>query len=225
MNKFVIRIADLNIEINHRYDYVFDLCKDYVIDDNHVDISVKCLDEQYNAYPKFDKGYNEAICLYENIAEKIVEYNRVLIHGGAIIYKELAYLFLAPSKTGKSTHIKMWLDNIDGVKIINGDKPIIDSCGYVYGTPWCGKEGYNTNLKCKIGGVVILNRDEHNHIEDSSFANNLVFILSQLYKNNEFEKSINIIDQAFKGIPIYKLGCNKEIEAAKICFNKIVKEG
>lgn len=223
MKKFVIKIADLYIEINHRYDLVFKACKDYIVESDDIDIVAKCNDEDIGKHMENSIEYSESICLLESIASKLWPFNKVLIHGAAIEYDGLGYLFLAPSGTGKSTHISLWKDNIEGVSIINGDKPIIDKNGYVYGTPWCGKEGWNKNKSAKIGGIVILSRDSYNHIERSSLSDNLAFILSQIYKDDSFEHNINIVDQAFKDIPVYKLGCTKDVQAAEICFKAIIK--
>lgn len=222
MNSFVINMADLYIRIDHKYDYVFNICKDYITQNGNIDIIAKCSDEDINKHLQNSLGYSEGICLYESIGNQLHKFNKALIHAAVIEYNGLAYLFLAKSGTGKSTHIALWKKTIPNVSIINGDKPIVDGDGYVYGTPWCGKEGWNVNTKVKIGGIIILNRDVKNHIEKSSLSDNLVFILSQIYKSNHYEDSVNVVDKAFKGIPVYKLGCNTDEQAAKLCFDAII---
>lgn len=223
MRKFVIRIAELNIEINCKYDFVFDMCKDYVVDSKDIDIIAKCSDDEIDKYSTgSSKEIGEFIGLYEIIASNLYKFNRVLLHGAAIEYKGLGYLFLAPSGVGKSTHIKLWKDNFEDVTIINGDKPIIDDNGNVYGTPWSGKERWNTNKATKLAGIVILYRDSYNHIEKTNYSDNLSNVLNQVYKDNNFDISMSIVDKAFKNVPIYKLGCTKDIEAAKICLKAII---
>lgn len=222
MKKIVIRIAELNIEIYCKYDFTFNLCKNYIIDSEDVDFVVKPTDDDINKYSlesSIETG--EFIAIYEIIASQLYKYNRVLLHGAAIEYEGLGYLFLAPSGVGKSTHIKLWKDNFEGVTVINGDKPIIDDDGYIYGTPWSGKEGWNTNTSVKLSGIVILYRDSYNHIEETTYSDNLANVLNQVYKDDNFDISISIIDKAFKNIPIYKLGCTKDKEAAQICLKTI----
>ena len=222
MNKFIIKIAGLNIEINCKYDFTFNLCKNYIIDSEDVDFVVKPTDDDINKYSlesSIETG--EFIAIYEIIASQLYKYNRVLLHGAAIEHQGLGYLFIAPSGVGKSTHIKLWMENIEGVTVINGDKPIIDDNGYIYGTPWSGKEGWNTNKSTKLAGIVILYRDSYNHIEETTYCDNLSSVLNQVYKDGNFDISISIVDKAFKNIPIYKLGCTKDKEAAKICLDYI----
>ena len=44
---FYIKIADLKIRIRNRYNYVFDLCKNYIIDEcDDVDLDVSVSEEQ-----------------------------------------------------------------------------------------------------------------------------------------------------------------------------------
>ena len=47
------------------------------------------------------------------------------MHGAVIRYKGKAYLFTAPSGTGKTTHIRQWLKKAEGTFVVNGDKPLI----------------------------------------------------------------------------------------------------
>ena len=55
-----------------------------------------------------------------------------------------------------------WLDKFgDRAFIINGDKPIVrktDEGIFVFGTPWCGKEGFNENIRVKLKSICILER-------------------------------------------------------------------
>lgn len=225
MNTFIIKIADINIKINCRYDYTFDMCKDYIVNDNQYDFSVEVSDEELNNREiLYSLESTEFVCIYERIGKELYKYNKVIFHGACIEYKGLAYLFLAKSGTGKTTHIKYWLDNIEGVKVINGDKPIISSDGYVYGTPWCGKERLNTNIKAKLGAIIVLNRDNYNHIEDSFVKDNFSFILSQVFKTENFDVSMSIVDGAFKGLPIYRLYCTNDKEAMEICYKRIINQ-
>lgn len=225
MRKFIIRIAELNVEINCKYDLTFNLCKNYIVESGKIDIIASSTEEKTK---KFSDGSSlemgEFISLYDSIASQLTSFNRVLIHGSAIEYHDLAYLFLADSGIGKSTHTKLWLENIKGISVINGDKPILDDMGNVYGTPWAGKERWNTNKSSKVAGIVLLYRDSYNHIEETTYSENIADILNQIYKDSKFDISMSIIDKAFKNVPIYKLGCTIDSEAAHICFDKIIKD-
>ena len=47
------------------------------------------------------------------------------IHASVIIYDNQAVLFLGESGTGKSTHTRLWLENIPGTRLLNDDSPIL----------------------------------------------------------------------------------------------------
>ena len=70
---------------------------------------------------------NIKMCLFNIFREMFilacVSRDRLAIHSAAIIYDDKAYLFSAPSGTGKSTHANLWKDEYD-CEILNGDVAI-----------------------------------------------------------------------------------------------------
>lgn len=82
------------------------------------------------------------------------------IHSASILYREKAWLFSAPSGTGKSTHAALWHD-ILGTPYINGDLNLIaprNGVPYVYGLPWCGTSGINDTASYPLGGIIFLKK-------------------------------------------------------------------
>lgn len=65
------------------------------------------------------------------------------LHASCVIKHNEAYMFSAPSGTGKSTHARFYQDVLEG-EILNDDKPIIKDMK-VYGTPFSGKTALNQN--------------------------------------------------------------------------------
>ena len=66
----------------------------------------------------------------------------VAIHTSTICCQGKAVFFLGESGTGKSTHTRLWRENIEGAVLLNDDSPIlriIDGKPWVYGSPWSGK--------------------------------------------------------------------------------------
>ena len=96
------------------------------------------------------------------------DFDAFLLHAAVIEVDGLAYAFAAPSGTGKTTHIALWKKFFgDRANIINGDKPIIrfeNGTPYIYGTPWCGKEGYNINTKAPLAALCFIERSPENTI-------------------------------------------------------------
>lgn len=66
----------------------------------------------------------------------------LLMHASVIAKEAGAYLFFGTSGTGKSTHSRLWLENVEGSSLLNDDNPalrVIDGKVIVFGTPWSGK--------------------------------------------------------------------------------------
>lgn len=225
MAEFVINIAKINIKINSIYDYCFNRCKDYIVDTNNIDIYINNTIEEIKEY-SIDNNLeiSEFLLIYEKIASKLNKFNCLLLHGASIAYKDNAYLFLASSGVGKSTHIKYLRQYNKDIKIINGDKPIIDTNGYIYGTPWAGKENWQDNVNYKLKSIILLKRDKYDHVNKINKQDHISDILNQIYRNNNILDNITILDSALKNTNIYELYATNSISAAEVCFKEIIDE-
>lgn len=47
------------------------------------------------------------------------------VHSSVIIHENQAVLFLGESGTGKSTHTRLWLENVPGTRLLNDDSPML----------------------------------------------------------------------------------------------------
>ena len=229
---FTIRIAELNILIKNKYDYIFYMCKDYITYNENYDFCVEADDKEILAEQtgNFSLPYLESLAVYRKIAEKLPSYNGILMHGALIDVLGEGSIFLAKSGVGKTTHIKLWKDYLnDKLKIINGDKPIIRYIGshfYGYGTPWAGKENYNLNTKTIIKNICFIKRNEKNSCYEVSKDTVLEQFLGQIYlsKNKaNFLKNIDFANRFIKSTRVFNIECNTDIEAAKVAYNYITK--
>ena len=92
----------------------------------------------------------------------------IAIHSSAIAYNDFCALFLGESGTGKSTHTRLWRENIEGAHLLNDDSPIlrvIDGKLYAYGSPWSGKTPCYINRRLPIAGLVRLSQAPYNEIK------------------------------------------------------------
>ena len=93
--------------------------------------------------------------------------NAIAIHSSAVVAEGRCALFLGESGTGKSTHTRLWVENIDGAKLLNDDSPIIriiDGEVRVYGSPWSGKTPCYKNESHPIAGLCRLEQAPYNKI-------------------------------------------------------------
>lgn len=166
----------------------------------------------------------ESNVLYRKIADYMLEFSTILLHGAAIAVGNKCYIFTAPSGTGKTTHINNWLKSIPGTIVVNGDKPLINvETGLVYGTPWCGKEGMNTNISVPLAGIIHLERGENNTIIPISFREMLPVLLQQTYIPTAAKERIQTYQLLGKMnyVPCYSLKCNMDVESAAVAYQGI----
>ena len=241
--EFTVCLAGINVAVTSLFDEVYDYCHDYLTD-APADMSITVTPEDIT-YEKivnigeaqieglsvvdYSDSYLETLAVYRKIVTKMLDFNTFLMHGAVVAVGDKAWLFTAPSGTGKTTHINLWLNNIPGSYVVNGDKPLIhvgDECT-VYGTPWAGKEGMNRNIGVKLCGIVVLNRGAENHIEKVPMSQILPVLIQQSYrpKNRvELEKTLSLLSRLGKKIPMYQLYCNMNPDAALTAYNVLSGE-
>ena len=191
---FKIRLAGRNVFIHSVFPHVYYQCCGFLEENSEPDFEVQLDRKQIAAELKranqFDStSYGlknaESILLQKVIAEKMLDYNAILMHGAVIAVDNRSYMFVAPSGTGKTTHIKKWLRNVKGSFVVNGDKPFVllqNNVAYTCGTPWNGKEHMGNNSIVPLKVIVFLERNEENHIEKVSFKSIFPILLEQTYQ-------------------------------------------
>ncbi|MEE1281427.1 MAG: hypothetical protein UHK60_04110 [Acutalibacteraceae bacterium] len=231
----IYRIADMRIKYETKSSYILQRLRPYIIEDKEYDYEVIVSEDDINYERSLteDIGINmlESAALFRHICKNVLEsYNGIFLHCAALKYNGKAYLFTAPSGTGKTTHIRLWMKNLgDRVEVINGDKPILRKKGdniIVYGTPWQGKENYGSNISATLGGVFLLDRGTENSVEKATVKDSISFLLSQTlrpYEKENMIKLFEIIECVVKNIPIYHLKCNMENQAVKTALSVIDK--
>ena len=233
MDSFIVNFAELYIKIHTHYDYMENYCKDYIVQSDTYDFEVYP-DEHYlsimNNDPNFSDAYCESISLYEEIAKKLPYYNAFVFHGASITYKDKGLLFTAPSGTGKTTHIKLWRQYFKSdVDIINGDKPIIrifDDCIKIYGTPFCGKEGWHKNRSANLHSLCIVRRGLTNTIKNIEASDAMIPLYNQMYFSKDDKESallsMTLFDKLLTSIPIYILECDISEEAVLTSYRGMI---
>ena len=236
--EFTVCLAGINVAIESLFDEVYDFCRDYLTDapaDMSVSVTAEDIfqekiknirESQIEGIPVVDypDSYLETLAVYRKIVTKMLDFDTFLMHGAVVAVGDKAWLFTAPSGTGKTTHINLWLNNIPGSYVVNGDKPLIhigDECT-VYGTPWAGKEGMNQNIGVNLCGIVVLNRGAENHIEKVPMTQILPVLIQQSYRPKErveLEKTLSLLSRMGKKIPMYQLYCNMNPDAALTAYN------
>lgn len=150
----------------------------------------------------------------------------LLLHASVIDYDGKANLFFGTSGTGKSTHARLWLENIPGCKLVNDDNPIIrlvDGEFYVYGTPWSGKTPCYRNVCVPVGSLVRLEQAPENSIRRISgleaYANILASSSCIRWRKHDMDSLVAMCEKVAMNLPNYHLRCLPDADAAKTSFN------
>ncbi len=227
-----IRLADFNILIRARHRYTATLCKAYMTPDplteETADLTVAASEEeialelQRNPV-RMPPGYPESICIYREICRRLPPLGGMLLHSAVISDGERGYAFTANSGVGKTTHVKLWQKAFgDEIRIINGDKPILrkrDGVWYAYGTPWCGKEGWNVNTAVPLAAICFLRRGETNSIAPFGAERAVAEIMPQLLLPDDplcLMATLDMLDGILTEIPLFELYCTISDEAARL---------
>ena len=90
------------------------------------------------------------------------------MHSSVVMHEGKGYLFLGKSGTGKSTHSRLWLQNIPGTELLNDDNPVLrlmpDGSARVFGTPWSGKTPCYKAQDVPVGAIVRIEQAPQNAI-------------------------------------------------------------
>ena len=237
-NKY--KIADKIIKITSIYEDIHKLCKDYLYcgtPDFEVKTDVHDIEFEQNKSDnelileglpprRFSDGYLETLAIYRKIANNMLDSNCFLFHGSAVAVDGKAYVFTAKSGTGKSTHTALWRKCFGKRAVmINDDKPLIrieNGTATVYGTPWNGKHNLGCNISVELKAVCILNRGKENHIERIDKRTAFPLLLQQIYRPEDYAKTaktLQLTDELTQTVPVYRLHCNMEPDAATVAYN------
>lgn len=170
------------------------------------------------------RSYLEFICVYRRIAEELPDWGAFVIHGAAVAREGRAYLFTAPSGTGKTTHIRQWLARFPDAWVLNGDKPVLRQSpeGFlVCGTPWRGKEGLGRSGALPLQGVCLLRRGEENRIRPAEAQELVNFLMKQTYPPKipgHMLRFLELLDQCCRSVPVWAMDCTISPQAAELAW-------
>ena len=85
---FTIRIADTFIQINERYQYIKQYCRNYIVDDVTPEMVIEVSDEEIKAEQSDEytssPDYLETLAVYRKICERLVDKGIILVHSSAL---------------------------------------------------------------------------------------------------------------------------------------------
>ena len=151
------------------------------------------------------------------------------MHASVVSNGGKAYLFLGKSGTGKSTHSRLWLQNVPGTELVNDDNPVMrvrqDGSVSVYGSPWSGKTPCYRNVCFPVGAIVRIRQAKENRIARLPLVQAYASLASSC-SGFRAEKSIAdslhaTISAIVPAVPCFVLDCLPDAQAAIICSDNV----
>ena len=182
-------------------------------------------------YPMYTEDIGEYLTTGAVFYTHLLKFDGTMLHSSAVVVDGKAYLFTADSGTGKSTHTKLWLDLFgDRAFILNDDKPALrreDGVWYAYGTPWSGKHDISVDARIPVAGIACIQRGEQNEITPFGGIEAIHAILKQVNRPKAAgcrEKLLELMDKLLTEVPVWKLCCNMDPEAAVVSYEAMSGE-
>jgi len=159
----------------------------------------------------------------------LVRRSGIAVHSSVIVKDGRAVLFLGESGTGKSTHTRLWRENIAGARLLNDDSPavrIADGVPTAFGSPWSGKTPCYRNEHYPIAAIVRLSQAPHNAIRRLPAIAAIGALLPSCPPSFAYDPALQdriceLLSQVLSSVPVYHLECLPDAEAARLSCETI----
>lgn len=200
----------------------------------HIDMDITLTPEKIaeiqEREPNMPLDYIEYMYTGALFYHKLLTFQGLMLHSSAVVYKGYAYLFSAPSGTGKSTHTQLWRTCFgEDAFILNDDKPAVrltEQGWMAYGTPFSGKVDLSRNIGVPIKAICFIERGETNQIApmpEKEAIQNLMFQTHRPRRLENMDLLLQLLDKLVGHVPVFHLHCNMDPEAAYLAYETMSK--
>lgn len=157
-------------------------------------------------------------------------YETLMVHASVIRHNEGGYVFLGRSGTGKSTHSRLWLNNIEDSVLLNDDNPvirIINGEAIVFGTPWSGKTHCYKNESVPLKAVVRLSQAPYNKITRNiplqAYASLMPACSCMRWDRTSTDALHRTVEKVISRVKCWHLECLPDADAAHTCHKAVAE--
>lgn len=156
-------------------------------------------------------------------------HGRAPIHSSVVVHRDRAVLCLGESGTGKSTHTRLWLNNIPQCHLLNDDSPIIaitPNGVEVYGSPWSGKTHCYRQEHYPVAAFLRLEQRPQNSIVRLPTIQAFGAVQPSLppamaHDERTLDVQVAIASRIVATTPVFRMGCLPDAEAAWMSHDTI----
>lgn len=242
MNTTTISIAGITVKINLLYEKNICFFSEYVsVNDHDFEITITdediALEKSLSAEEdkregreirEFSNEYLETLACLRKLADCLVDYNVLLLHGSAISFEGNGVIFSADSGTGKSTHTRLWREVFDDkVTVVNDDKPFVKVSNegvQVFGSPWDGKHHLSNNICVPLKALCLLNRGNQDASYKGQYPDFYYRFINNVYIPEDTTKAqiaLKVADEMIRKVETYHLYCTMQKSAAEVSCSSI----
>ena len=153
----------------------------------------------------------------------------VPVHTSAVVCDGKAVLCLGESGTGKSTHTRLWRENIAGTFLLNDDSPIVraEADGiYAYGSPWSGKSPCFRQERYPVAALLRIVQRPENTIKRLGVVEAFAALQPSCppvlaHDEGCMDMTVDFISKVVGQVPVYRLGCLPDAAAAHLSHDTI----
>lgn len=153
----------------------------------------------------------------------------VPVHSSAVVCDGKAVLCLGESGTGKSTHTRLWRENIAGAFLLNDDSPIVraEADGiYAYGSPWSGKTPCFRQERYPVAALLRIVQRPENTIKRLGVVEAFAALQPSCppalaHDEGCMDMTVDFISRVVERVPVYRLGCLPDADAARLSHDTI----
>lgn len=159
-------------------------------------------------------------------------HGRVSLHSSVVVCQGKAVLCLGESGTGKSTHTRLWLNNIEGCHLLNDDGPIVaveNGEAVVYGSPWSGKTPCFRQERYPVAGLIRIVQAPYNRIHHLNTIEAFTAVQPSCppalaHEERCFDRMVAYLSDLLSTASVYRLECLPDADAAHLSHNTLMGE-
>lgn len=161
-------------------------------------------------------------------AQAILMHSAVSVHSSVVVHNGRAFMFMGSSGTGKSTHSRLWIENIPGTKLLNDDNPIVRielGQAVAYGSPWSGKTPCYINESAPVAAMVRLAQAPENRFERKQDIEAFSLLLPGCsvlrYDKNLYGMLCETLIELVEHVCVGEMRCLPDKDAAYVCNDAV----
>ena len=247
---FRIRLAGWTVEVRPLFDEVRTLCGRYLAPaddarapDITVTVTPEDIEREREAVLREDRKTGratpvspallETTAVYRAVAAAAAPLGGFVMHGTVLATEGQGVMITAASGTGKTTRASLWVDHIPHTMIVNGDKPLLreaEGAFRAWGTPWCGKEGWNTDTSAPLRAILLLERageGEADSVRPASFAELFPRLLAQTHLPEALEnrqQTLRLLRSLAGRVRVYVFRSHPTEEAVRLAWETVRRQ-